>query len=64
MSCQLGDGNVIIYDFLSPICFYYVFEYTVKSCVFHGAIDKLTAFWEVHGQCGKVSECTSSVDQH
>lgn len=63
VSCQLGDGSVIIYDFLSPICFYYVFVYTTKSCVFHGANDKLMAFWEVHCQCGKFSGCTSSVDQ-
>jgi len=59
VSCQLGDSSVIIYDFLSPICFYYVFVYTAKSCVFHGANDKLMTFWEVHGQCGKFSECIS-----
>lgn len=42
--------NVILYDFLFPICFYYVFVHTVKSCMFHGANDKLMAFWEVQGQ--------------
>lgn len=51
VSCQLGDSNILLYDFLSPICFYYVFVYTAKSCVFHGANDKLMAFWEVQGQC-------------